>query len=411
MEDEGTDAGVGGEDPIDGAPGADGGGGEPDLSDFDLEAFADEIDAEALAKVKGEPKDPGAKDEGQTGKEVATKPSATIDPELQAFINKNYKGDVVAFKESLYASRAENASLKARLEALEQNQNTKPGPTRAEVVKNAIDASAEVQSFNQQIKDIDSENTSDRTRMERISEDATGLLAKIKVIEGKIESADGVDLQRLVAQKTDLKSDLSALQNEFETKKNAITSRVREKRLIESQLNRAKKDVEREMSEREKQQAADNDDVEATRQWFKDAFDTLVVKAYDLSTDQITFLRESFRTQIADYMESLGERARGFNARHMATAVQTLTEKAASNFNLQRKGAKPKSKNRPHVPRPVLAPHLPVPRAAVPNAPITRTATPSSPADLMKDPNYVRERASQVFQAAARVGAAQRGRG
>lgn len=380
MSDDSVVPGGSGDAPIGDTP-ADG-GGEP--ADFATELA--QIEAEVAGEVASTRTDEGEGDEG--GKPQAP-PQATPD-ELDLFIQKNYGGDRAAFIAAQYNSRTEAQRLAEENRALKERLNAPPAVDPKVALQRAREQSSELQSLNQEVTAIDSQIQQIGNRQQQLTQIATKLDGEINRLEGELVKADDSERYRIYSDLNLKRNQLSSLNNEFLVNEGKIELRQTNRSRIIRDMQEIDRNLRDEMAAEEEQRHRGKSVVVRTNQQFSSAFDSLT-ENLDLTDESRMFLRETVRTQLADYLDSLGD-AEGLDAGQLRDMSARIIASARKHFGIkERSAAVPRTTS---VPRPVRVP------AARPVVSGARPAAPS-PAneDLMNDPKYVRQRAARVFEA------------
>jgi len=419
----GGGGGGGGENPGGGSPGGGDGGGEggeegAGATDADLARAADEFVAGVIgeAGAGASPQGEGREGEGRDA------PHAEPDP-IDDFIKQNYGGDRHAFVASLYEQRTNGQRMAKEIDDLKVKLEGKPRDKDADA-KAALEADADVQSLNQQIKD-------DTTRWSQLGQRNLELTTQARQLESNISTLEAeiplIEDPKEVAKKTQqvnkARLDLLSTQNEFlinETNRQRLYDKVHSNT---KELKRAEKVVRDRIDEEEKEQKRELDSVNRTRASFVAAFDEHI-KPFKLDPKSKRFLhiREAVRTQLADFLDSRSDDDPGLDAAGISNAVNQLIAAYAEANDMKPPTTTTPSRKPPVTPpsnvqRRIMTPPRPNGQGGQgqgqPNAnPNPNAPTPPRTADeVLSNPDLVRKRAAAVFQAAARGGAGRALRG
>lgn len=385
------------------APAAADGTGEPgdDSVPIDLEQVAADFEAEALATLtaEGEPGDKG--DGSGKGKAAAATP-ADADP-IDEFIQQNYGGNKAAFVASLHESRREAKRLSDEVAVLKASRTPEAARDVMAEFKAERDSSPEVQAIDREIKIIDGRTQAVQTRQIDITKLATTVNNAIVELESTLPLTEDVkELTKGQAKLIRLRAELSELSGEFNVNASRMEQFELRRNAVQRELVRAENDIKRSMIAKEDQQRTDVTNGQRTRSAFAAAFDASV-KEYGLepTSETYIYLRDASRTQLADYLDSLGDDADGLDAAGIFEAVGKLVAAGARAFKLQPKSTVQPKPRVPITPRPILTPRAPA-RSVEPSTPSRASGRPPSKEDLESDPNYWRDRAGKVFEASGR---------
>lgn len=415
-DDDGGSADAGGD--LGGGGSDDGGGdGDPD-SPIDVRDIASEIDAQALAELEaaGDDDDPNADDdaagEGKgKGKVAPRRAPAAIDPALQDFINKNYNGNVTAFLAAQHTSREEGKRLADKVKELEGQLSGRANnrDTAAEL-KAVIESDEDVRALDQRITSTIENLKTLYARQDNLSKQSVTLNEKITTMTAQLPYIDDPkESSKMSAALTDARTQLAIIIGEFES--NETKREMREDRLDTLRRDRAK--LERQLKadldaeENEKAEQADRD--RRTVAIFNGAVDSILEPyGIDAKSEHMTLIREHLRTGVADWLESLGPKARSVDAAGIYSAVSSLFKVYARVHQMRPKAAgAPKPGPRPPLQPSSRRPNLPAPVAGKGG----RSNTPVAPApprsarsmdDIFSDPDKIRKRAAAIDKAIER---------
>lgn len=368
---------------------------EGSSSDIDLAQVAADFDQEALETLDfGAP--PASKEEGQPERRQADKPPADA---LDDFIQTRYQGNRAAAVAALYESGAEAKRLAEEVRSLRSRIDAPPPPDPAAELKALREQDSEFQSLNQEIQAIDADNKSVGQRQLEIAREAGSLATEIAKLEGQLLNPNADNQAQLYADLSSRRADLRSLQTEFNTNDRVQRTFQLSRRNLERQLTGIEDSHRNALANREYESRQNQQIAVRTRTNFETAF-TQNMKTFGIepNTPQFRVLHEVARTQLADYLDSLGD-ADGLDGPGMVDAVGRLLKSLTEAFPIAKKAAA-----RSLAPRPIVrSPAIPSRSPAGP--PVARTSQNPNPRvattdDIFDDPDLIRQRAARIIAAA-----------
>lgn len=401
--DGGGDAGAGDA----GTAGAGDGGDGGSEANVDLEQVAADFEAQALEELGGQPPTDGAEaEDGQPGK--GARRAAALDP-VDEFIQQNYQGNRVAFIAGLHEQRQEGRRQAAEIESLKQQFAAKPPAPRdvAAEIKAALESSPDVQAIDHDIQAIDTENRGIGARQLEIATRAGTCNNEIIQLEAQLPHIeDQKEWAKTYSTISRLRTELATLSGEFNTNELRQKQNASEKKNLGRERQRADREIRQRMADEENRNRSQSVSDQRTRETFSAAFDALIEPfGFDPKSPQYAYARNATRTQLADFLESLGSEAEALDAAGIYDAVHKLVGAYAEAHNLRPKPKTPVAPPRPRQPR-ALGVRVPGGTAGAGQRPAG--STPRTADDVLSDPDLVRKRANAVFEAASR-GQARRG--
>lgn len=414
-----------------GDPGGEGGDDDGDPGLVDLQAVADEFDAEALGELQARHEagdDDADTGEGKDGKSGARRKPPSDDP-VDEFINKNYQGNRAAFVASLHESRAEARRLADEIAVLKDRVNQGGGPkpvdTAAEF-KAIRDADPDVQALDQEISQITEDVKAVKARNVQILGEANGIDQKITQLEARLDTVeDQKEANKIHIQLSRVRSQLVVLNGEYATNESNMRAAVAEQRQLQRELRRAEQGLRDRIEADTRNTKNTNRDMARTRATFFAAFDSLI-EPYGLNKEgeKYTYIKETVRTQLADWLEA--EAAKnddfdGLDAGGIYDAVHKLIGRYAKVHGMSPK-RKPGAPAPAGARRPLMTPRVPgagttlkpgaaAVAAAAGDGGSGRRPAPRTPEDVYSNPDLIRARARRIDEAAARAAGGRRNLG
>lgn len=405
--------------------GGDGGGDNPDDGEgaVDLDELAREFEERQLAAAGKAPA--AKKDEGKGGSEGA---GSSTSERIKNYIDKNYGGDEDAFLAAQYHSREEGKRLADRVRELEtKSSSAAPAQTPEQQLKAALDASTEVQSLNREIQDIDAETKTYGARQLEIGKECNAIDVKIAELRGQMAKADSDEKSSIHLEILAKENQKTSLVTEWNSNESVIKTNDRNRRILVRDLQKAQDAVKESMSEKERRER----DRATTQQRTRAAFNNAVisqVKEYGLEiqrdaegklvfkTPGSRVVYHSVRTQLAEWLDELGDDADTITSAEIGDAVRRLlTSHAEAGFiKKASKSPAPKNKgtgaNRPVNFRGSVPPRMPAASNGngVAGDGGDDNARPASIKEMEKDPDFWRRRAEYLSTGGGRTGVLKR---
>jgi hypothetical protein len=412
---EGADGGVG--TVIDPGPGgAAGGGSDPGTGSthddpggeptdaVDLEQVAADFEAEAIAAAGGTP--PATdKGEGPGAKDGDRSTPARSDA-LSRFIAKNYGGDEDAFLEAQFESRAETKRLADENRTLRESRTPASAPDNQAALKAALDTDSTVQSLDHEIREIIEDNKALVTRQNQIGVRANALNSEIANLTAELPHIeDNKEWRQKQLALSRAQNELFQLDSEFRGNESRIQTNSRSGRQLQRDLQRQIQSVRDGLDSSARQAQSDAADAARARSTFKQSFDANI-RQYNVDPEskQGKYIQMAIRSQLADFLDSLGPDGEGLDAGGMFDAVGRLLGNYAEIHGVQLRSAVRKSVPPPNPkPRSLVVPRPPAARRTDVEPGTTPARVPAtSDRDLWDDPEFVKARAERVFSATAR---------
>lgn len=373
-------------------------GSESTSDPSDLQSIADAFDAQALEEAGADPSTEAGHDGGE-----GVAPPATTDP-LDLFIHQNYKGDRNAFLTSQFESRAEAKRLAEEVKEL--RSRISPSPTRDTEadIKARLEQDARVQAINRSITSTDRKIENIKTSQLKLAEEAATLNNEIAKLEGQLAHADEIERPKILHELTRRQSKFEGVGTRWDSNNERLADLDERRSDKLDALEHAQAAVRDSVANEERAVKENRRFQQRTRESFVDAFSTHA-KQYGLEpkTKAFNFMRESIRTQVRDYLDSVDDDITEIiDPPGMHTAVGKLMAAAADAGLVRRSNGKQPEPLRP-TPRPVITPRRPITTPTDAARPASAPRSARTTADLMSDPDYIRRRADGIVSAAQRA--------